>query len=106
MRRPDVSAERMVAVTKRYGSSVVLVLSALLVRLLVHPETLVGPVFLFAVLLSARLGGMGPGLVAALLAMLAVPAWTFTGPWSLSSHGLIHRAPNRPVLPDAVALTH
>jgi len=72
MTRPDASAERISSVTKRYGLSVVLALSALLVRLLVCPETLVGPVFLLAVLLSAWLGGMGPGLVAALLAMLAV----------------------------------
>lgn len=71
MGRPDASAERMVSVTKRYGLSVVLVLSALLVTLLVRPETLVGPVFLLAVL-SAWLGGMGPGLVAALLATLTI----------------------------------
>ena len=70
MGRPDASAERMVSVTKRYGLSVVLVLSALLVKLLVRPETLVGPVFLLAVLLSAWLGGMGPGLIAALVATL------------------------------------
>ena len=72
MGRPDASAERMVSVTKRYGLSVVLVLSALLVTLLVRPETLVGPVFLLAVLLSAWLGGMGPGLVAARLATLTI----------------------------------
>jgi K+-sensing histidine kinase KdpD len=72
MGRPDASAERMVSVTKTYGLSVVVVLSALLVTLLVRPETLVGPVFLLAVLLSAWLGGMGPGLVAALLATLTI----------------------------------
>jgi len=62
MGRPDTSAGRMVAVPKRYGLSVVLVLSALLVTLLVRPEALVGPVFLLAVILSAWLGGMGMGL--------------------------------------------
>jgi K+-sensing histidine kinase KdpD len=56
MGRPDASAERMVSVTKRYGLSVVLV----------------GPIFLLAVLLSAWLGGMGPGLVTALLAVLTI----------------------------------
>jgi hypothetical protein len=61
MRRPDASTERMVSVTKRYGLLAVLVLSALLATLLVRPEILVGPVFLLAVLLSARLGGMGRG---------------------------------------------
>lgn len=70
MTRPDASAEGMLSVTKRYGLSVVLVLSALLVTLLVRPETLVGPVFFLAVILSAWLGGVGPGLVAALLATL------------------------------------
>ncbi len=72
MRRPDASAERMVSVTKRYGLPAVLVLSALLVTLLVRPEILVGPVFLLAVILSAWLGGMGSGLVAALLATLTI----------------------------------
>jgi signal transduction histidine kinase len=52
----------MVAVPKRYGLSVVLVLSALLVTLLVRPETQVGPVFFLAVILSAWLGAMGMGL--------------------------------------------
>jgi K+-sensing histidine kinase KdpD len=62
----------MVSVTKRYGLSVVLVLSALLVTLLVRPETLIRPIFFPAVILSAWLGGMGPGLVAALLATLTI----------------------------------
>ncbi len=60
MGRPDASAERMVAVTKRYGLSVVLVLSALLVILLVRPETLVGPVFLPAVCSAPGSAGWGP----------------------------------------------
>ncbi len=66
MTRPDASEEPMLPAMKRYGLSVVLVLSALLVTLLVRPETLVRPVFLLAVILSASLGGMGPGLVATL----------------------------------------
>jgi K+-sensing histidine kinase KdpD len=65
----------MVSVTKRYGLSAVLVLSALFATLLVRPEILVGPVFLLAVILSAWLGGMGPGLVAALLATLAIDSF-------------------------------
>jgi K+-sensing histidine kinase KdpD len=66
MKRPDASAERMSSVTKRYGLSVVLVLSALLVTLLVRPETLIRPIFLPAVILIAWLAQIGPGRVAAL----------------------------------------
>jgi hypothetical protein len=63
----------MVAVTKRYGLSLLLALSTLLVTLLVRPETLVGPVFLLAVILSAWLGGVGPGVVTGLFATLTIP---------------------------------
>jgi len=66
------SPERMLSVTKSYGLSVVLVLSALLLTLLVRPETLATPLFFLAIMLSAWVGGMGPGLAAALLATLAV----------------------------------
>ena len=72
MRRPDASAEGVESVTKRYGLPAVLVLSALLATLLVRPGMLVGPLFLLAVILSARLGGLGPELIVTLLAMLAV----------------------------------
>jgi K+-sensing histidine kinase KdpD len=117
MGRPDASPEWMVSVTKRYGLPVVLVLSAQLVRLLVRPETLVGPVFLLAVLLSAWLGGMGPGLVAALLATLTINYFFLPPKYTLRRVDLYRtlvalvtrldpsRA-NRPVSPDAVALTH
>jgi len=51
-------------VAKRYGLSVVLVLWALLVTLLVSPTTRVTPFFFLAIMLSAWVGGMGPGLAA------------------------------------------
>ena len=79
MGRPDASAERMLSVTRRYGLSLLLALSALPVMLLVLPETLILPVFLLAVILSAWLGGMGPGLVAGLFATLTI-AYLFLPP--------------------------
>jgi PAS domain S-box-containing protein len=66
------SAWRMPSVIKRYGLAVSLVLCALLVTLLINPDELVAPLFFLAILLSAWVGGMGPGLAAAALATLAV----------------------------------
>jgi K+-sensing histidine kinase KdpD len=66
MGRPETAVERRVAVTKRDGLAVGLVLAALLVTLLVRPEMLARSAFLLAVILGAGLGGMGPGLLAAL----------------------------------------
>jgi hypothetical protein len=55
MTRPDASAERMPSVTKSYELPAVLVQSALLVTLLVRPETLIRPILFPAVILIAWL---------------------------------------------------
>jgi PAS domain S-box-containing protein len=68
----QASAGRLVSVAKRYGLSVFLVLSVLLVTLVVRPERLVTPPFFLAVIVSAWFGGAGPGLLAALLTSLAI----------------------------------
>ena len=62
-----------------YGLACVSVAVALLVTLLLRPDELVTPVFFLAIMLSAWLGGIGSGLLAALLATLAI-AYFFLQP--------------------------
>jgi K+-sensing histidine kinase KdpD len=62
-----------------YGLACVSVAGALLVTLLSRPNELVTPVFFLAIMLSAWFGGIGPGLLAALLATLAI-AYYFLPP--------------------------
>jgi PAS domain S-box-containing protein len=72
MSKPEILAWGVASAGLRYGLSVLLVLCALLITLLLNPDTLVAPLFFLAILPSAWVGGMGPGLVAASLATLAV----------------------------------
>src|SRR5262245_24397241 len=72
MLKSDRLARRACATVLTYGLACVLVAGALLVTLLVRPDELVTPVFFLAIMLSAWFGGIGPGLLAALLATLAI----------------------------------
>jgi K+-sensing histidine kinase KdpD len=54
----------------RYGLAVLSVFVALALTYVLHPEALVTPVLFLAIILSAWIGGTGPGLLAALLATL------------------------------------
>jgi PAS domain S-box-containing protein len=56
----------------RYGASIVAVGAALLFTVVLYNAGLRGPLFIPAVLLSAWFGGVGPGLLAAALATLAI----------------------------------
>jgi PAS domain S-box-containing protein len=73
------SAWRMPSEIKRYGLSVLFVAISLAATFLLQPSVLVTPLFFPAILLSAWFGGVGPGLLAALLATLAL-AYFFLPP--------------------------
>jgi PAS domain S-box-containing protein len=75
----DMLARRACAMVLTYGLACVSVAIALLVTLLLRSDELVTPVFFLAIMLSAWLGGIGPGLLAALLATLAI-AYFFLQP--------------------------
>ena len=72
MANPELPSRRVASAVLHYGLSVLLVLGALLVTLLLNPDTLATPLFFLAIMLSAWVGGIGPGLAAAALATLAV----------------------------------
>jgi PAS domain S-box-containing protein len=60
------------AIVVRWGVAVVSVAVAVVLTLPLHPDVLVSPLFFLAVIVSAWFGGGGPGLLATLLAMLAM----------------------------------
>src|SRR5262245_40166746 len=72
MSTPEISSRRMDSAVLRYGLSILLVLCALVIAFLISPDILVAPIFFLAILPSAWVGGMGPGLAAASLATLAI----------------------------------
>jgi PAS domain S-box-containing protein len=78
------SAWRMPSVIKRYGPSVLLVVISTSVIVLLQTSVLVTPLFFPAILLSAWFGGVGPGLLAALLATLALDYFFVPPIYSLS----------------------
>ena len=63
----------------RYGLAVSSVALATIITFQLRPDELVTPVFFLAIILSAWVGGVGPGLLAALLATMAVD-YFFLGP--------------------------
>jgi hypothetical protein len=71
MSNPAPLSRRVASAVLRYRLSVLLGPCALLVTLLINPDTLIAPFFFLAILPSAWVGGMGPGLLAA-AATLAV----------------------------------
>ena len=72
MSESDPSAPPASSPVLRYGLAVLSVSAALIVAFLLRPDALVTPIFFLAIILTAWIGGFGPGLVAALLATLAV----------------------------------
>ena len=78
----DTSAQRASSAVSRYGLAVSGIAAALIVTLLLRPNALISPLFVLAIMLSAWYGGIGPGLVAALLATLAIAS--FLLPFDLS----------------------
>jgi PAS domain S-box-containing protein len=83
MSKPDMLVRRVLATALTYGLACVSVAVALLVTLLLRPDELVTPVFFLAIMLSAWFGGIGPGLLAALLATLAIDYFLLQPPYSL-----------------------
>ena len=72
MTESDSSAHRASSAVWKYGLAVSSVAVALIVGLLVRPDALVAPIFFLAIILTAWVGGFGPGLVAAVLTTLAL----------------------------------
>jgi two-component system sensor kinase FixL len=68
----DNLAQRASPIALKYGLAVVSVAVALSVSLLLRPDVLVAPLFFLAIMLSAWFGGIGPGLLAALLSTTAI----------------------------------
>jgi PAS domain S-box-containing protein len=66
-----------------YGLAVLSVAVAMIITLLLRPDGLVTPVFFLAIILSAWVGGIGPGMVAALLATLAIDYFFLEPQYSL-----------------------
>ena len=71
MSNPAPLSRRVASAVLRHRLSVLLGPCALLATLRINPDTLSAPFFFLAILPSARVGGMGPGLLAA-AATLAV----------------------------------
>lgn len=67
MLAPDIQKPRGWAMVGRYALAVASVAVALLVTVLIHSDGLVVPLFFLAIILTAWFGGMGPGLLAAML---------------------------------------
>jgi len=84
MLESDSSAQRASA-TWRYGVALSSVAAALIVTLLVRPDALVAPVFFLAIIVTAWIGGFGPGLVAAVLATLVIAYFFLPPTFSLRS---------------------
>jgi PAS domain S-box-containing protein len=72
MSESDTLAQRALPVALKYGLAVSSVAVALIFALLLRPDVLVSPVFFLAIMLSAWFGGIGPGLLAALLSTIAI----------------------------------
>ena len=72
MSKPDTPARRAAVTVLRYGLAVLSVAVALIITFLLRPDALVTPIFFLAIILSAWLGGIGSGLLASLLAALAI----------------------------------
>ena len=79
MSESDTLAQRALHVALRYGLGVLSVAVALVIALLVRPDVFVSPVFFLAIIVSAWFGGIGPGLLAALLSTTAI-AYFFLPP--------------------------
>ena len=72
MSEPDIPKSRGVVAVARYALAIVCVGVALMATALLQPDGLVAPLFFLAIIISAWFGGMGPGLLAALMATLCI----------------------------------
>lgn len=69
---PDIPKSRATSVIARYGLAFVCVGVALLATYFLQPNGLVVPLFFLALILASWFGGIGPGLLTALLSTLSV----------------------------------
>lgn len=72
MSQPDIPKSGGMSVLARYALAVGCVAVALLITILLQPSALVAPLFFLAIILSSWFGGMGPGLLAALMSTLCL----------------------------------
>ena len=84
MSKPGTPARRDAPLLLRYGLAVASVAVAVIATL-PWASTLVSPLFFLAVIVSAWLGGTGPGLLAAVLATLAIDYFFLLPRYSLNA---------------------
>jgi PAS domain S-box-containing protein len=72
MSEPDIPKPRGTTALARYALALVCVGVALLATILLRPNGLVVPLFFLAIILASWFGGMGPGLIVALLSTVCV----------------------------------
>jgi two-component system, LuxR family, sensor kinase FixL len=72
MSEADIPKSRGAAAVARYALAVVSVGVALVATMFLQPNELVAPLFFLAIILTAWFGGMGPGLLAALMSTLCI----------------------------------
>ena len=80
MEQRNIPTRREVPAVLRYGLAVASVAVAVLATLPLNPNALMSPVFFLAIIVSAWFGGGRPGLLAAVLASLAL-AYFFLPPF-------------------------
>jgi PAS domain S-box-containing protein len=79
MSESDIRKSRGMSAAAGYGLALVSVAVALAATLLLQPNGLVAPLFFLTILISAWFGGVGPGLLAALLSTVCI-AYFFLPP--------------------------
>jgi PAS domain S-box-containing protein len=79
MSQPEIPKRHSVAAVGRYAVALACVAVAFMVTVVLHADGLVSPLFFLAIIVSAWFGGMGPGLLAALISTFCV-AYFFLPP--------------------------
>ena len=72
MSQPDIPKPRVGAVIGRYALALGSVAVALMITVLLHTDGLITPLFFLAIIISAWFGGMGPGMLAALVSTIFI----------------------------------
>jgi two-component system sensor kinase FixL len=72
MPESDTLSQRATPAVLKYGLAISSVAAALIIVFLLRPNGLLTPIFFLAIIVTAWFGGFGPGLLAAVLATLAI----------------------------------
>ncbi len=88
MSQPDIP-KRALGVVARYGLALVCVAVAWMATFVLQPDGLVTPLFSLAIILASWFGGMGPGLLAAMLSTVTI-SYFFLPPFYSFKFDLAH----------------